>query len=300
MLGLGTAAMGGAVNEWGVVDDRESIATIHLAMGQGINLIETSPLFGAGHGESVVGIALSEHRGEALIATTGGYEGPVEADVPRRISLAPDLMFRQCEESLRRLRVDRIDVYQCLAPDPQVPWAETLGEMKRLQQQGKIRTFGMCNPGMENLASTKAVGTPAAVQAPISILDPRPATQLARPASRMGLGFMAKRVLGRGLSTGKFGLSTRFTGARSNSPDFIGCRFQRNLDIVESLRNIAAESSATLIQAALNWVLSKSCVLVGARRPSQLSECVDAVGWPLAPQLRENIDRLARESENGD
>jgi aryl-alcohol dehydrogenase-like predicted oxidoreductase len=302
VLGLGTAAMGGAASEWGVVDDRESIATIHLALDQGINLIETSPLFGAGHSETTVGIALRERRGEALIATAGGYEGPVEAGVPRRVSLAPAVLFRQCEESLRRLRLDQIDVYQCLAPDPEVPWSDTLGALKTLQQQGKIRTFGMCNPGVEYLAAMRTVGAPVAVQAPFSILDPRPAIHLARLALRMGVGFMAQRVLGCGLLTGKFDKSARIVGTRSHLPDFIGHRFQRNLDMVEALQRIAAEKSATVIQAALSWVLSKpgvTCVLVGARRPSQLAECVAAVFQPLDPHLLEDIDRLARESDNG-
>ena len=150
-IGLGTWAMGGSIELWGHVDDRESIAAIHQALDCGINLIDTAPIYGLGHAEEIVGKAIQGRRDEVILATKCGLVFPrSERQVPTR-DLSRARILRECRDSLRRLRTDVIDLYQCHWPDPETPIRETMDALVTLREQGKIRAIGLSNYGCERI-----------------------------------------------------------------------------------------------------------------------------------------------------
>jgi len=294
-LGLGAWAMGGSVQTWGNVDDRESIAAIHMALDLGINLIDTAPFYGLGHSESVVGKALQGRRSAAVIATKCGAPIADHADGQPRRCLKRDSILRECDQSLRRLQTEWIDLYQCHWPDPDTPLRETMGALTHLFVMGAIRAIGLSNFSCEQLRGALEFGPVHAVQLPFSMIQTRAANDLIPFCHEHHIAVLACSPLARGLLTGKFSLEDSFEDLRSKDPDFTGNRFHRNLRLVDSLRAVAAEHDKSVAQLALSWVAGYpgiTAALFGAKRPSQVVENAAAGGWTLPPQDRERIDAL--------
>jgi aryl-alcohol dehydrogenase-like predicted oxidoreductase len=294
-IALGTWAMGGTVETWGYVDDRESIAAIHQAIDLGVNLIDTAPIYGLGHSEEIVGKAIQGRGHEVLVATKCGLLFPRSKDQLPPRCLSRESIFRECEQSLRRLRLDVIDLYQCHWPDPQTPIRETMHALTTLLHQQKIRAIGVSNFSCEEIAAAREFGPVHCLQLPFSMLQRRAADDLLPFAAEHKMAALAYSPLSKGLLTGKFQPGDRPGGIRAREPDFLGERFRRNLRLVDALKTIAAEYGKTVAQLVINWTAASPGVtapLVGAKRPSQVVENVGGVGWTIADEDQARIDRL--------
>lgn len=301
-IALGTWAMGGAPETWGHVDDRESIAAIHHALDHGVNLIDTAPTYGLGHSEEIVGKAIRGRRDEVVLATKCGLlPPPSKAQEPSRC-LQRDSVLRQCEESLRRLRTDVIDLYQCHWPDPDTPVRETFAALTTLLHEGKIRAIGLSNYGCEEITAAREFGPVHSLQSPFSMLQVRAADDLLPYCREHGIAVLAYGPLAKGLLTGKFTAQDTFEDIRARDPDFVGNRFHRNLRIVESLRSLAASYDKTVAQLVINWTASFpgiSAALVGAKRPSQVAENLGGIGWTISDEHLTAIDDLLGRARRG-
>ncbi len=299
-IALGTWAMGGNGETWGHVDDRESIAAIQQALDSGINLIDTAPIYGLGHSEQIVGKAIQGRRDEVLLATKCGLLFPSTPDEYPPRCLTQESIRRQCHESLRRLRTEVIDLYQCHWPDPNTPIRATMEAMVELREQGKIRVIGLSNFGCERLAAAMEFGPIHCLQPPFSMLARRAGEDLLPYCVEHQIGVLTYSPLAKGLLTGKFTAKDTFDGIRGQDPDFIGNRYRRNLGIVEALRPIAEAYGKTLAQLAISWTASYPGVtapIVGAKRPSQVLENVGGVGWSISEEDRGRIDRILKGAE---
>lgn len=294
-IGLGTWAMGATVETWGHVDDRESIATIHYALDHGINLIDTAPIYGLGHSEEVVGKAIRGRRSEVILATKCGLLFSNSPDQQPQRCLSPQSVRRECEESLRRLQTDVIDLYFCHWPDPATPIRETMEVLTKLLHEGTIRAIGLSNFSCEQIAAAREFGPVHVLQPPFSMLARRAADDLFPYCLEHEIAVLPYSPLVKGLLTGKFTAEDTFDDIRQHDPDFIGNRFHRNLRIVDALKEIAARYDKTVAQLAINWTCNFPGVtapLIGAKRPTQLTENLGGLGWELSDDDRARIDAL--------
>lgn len=297
VLAIGTAALSGHVPDWGSTDDNEAVAAIHRAIDGGINLIDTSPAYGNGRAETLVGRAVRGRRDHVLLATRCGRV-PVNGDGGCTTCLAPDSIIRECEASLRRLQTDHIDLYQCHEPDPNIPIRQTMEALADLVREGKVRFIGLGHFGCQEIAAAAEYGRICCVQTPLSLLNRRAATDLIPFCQELNLGVLAHSPLAMGLLAGGYGPDSRITGIRSRDLNFKPPRFARNLAFVEKLREIARGYGKTVGQLAVRWVLRQPGVttaVFGATRPSQVEEILAAVGWDLAPEDDERINALLQE-----
>jgi len=294
-IGLGTWAIGGWM--WGGADDERSVTTIRTALERGINLIDTAPVYGFGHSEEVVGKALEGVRDQAVIATKVALDwsdgGPRRNSTPARIR-------QEIEDSLRRLRTDRIDLYQVHWPDPLVPIEETAAELEKLRQEGKILAIGVSNYSTEQMDAFRKAAPLASVQPPYNLFERAIETDVLPYARDNGLAVLGYGALCRGLLSGRMDSSTTFDGddLRKSDPKFKAPRFAQYLAAVEALKNLARERHGKSVLAlAIRWVLDQgpTIALWGARRPDQLDGIDEAFGWTLSPQDLQDIDRLLAE-----
>ena len=296
-LALGTWAMSGHVPTWGHVDDRESIDAIHQALDCGINLIDTAPIYGMGHSEEIVGKAIQGRRDQVVLATKCGLLFPKSEDALPPRCLSRESILRECEDSLRRLRTEVIDLYQCHWPDPETPLQETMDALATLWEQGKIRAVGISNFSCEQITAARQFGPIHCAQPPFSMLHLRAEEDLLPYCIEHHIGVLSYSPLAKGLLTGRFNTKSRFEDIRASDPEFIGTRFQRNLRVVEELGKIAAGYGKTVAQLALNWTAGFPGVtapIVGVKRPSQVLENVGAVGWSLTEEDRARIGVILR------
>ncbi len=242
-IALGTWAIGGWM--WGGTDEARSIETIRGAVQGGINLIDTAPVYGFGRSEEIVGKALEGIRDQAVIATKVALEWPNE-EVRRNASAAR--IRQEVEDSLRRLRTDRIDLYQVHWPDPQVPHEETAHELERLRQAGKILAIGVSNYSPEQLEAFRQFANPSTVQPPYNLFERAIEADVLPYAQRHGLVVLAYGALCRGLLSGRMNAQTQFDGddLRQGDPKFQAPRFAQYLAAVEALTAFARERMASL------------------------------------------------------
>lgn len=294
-IGLGTWAIGGWM--WGGADDRNSIATLHGALERGINLIDTAPVYGFGHSEEAVGQALEDRRDQAVIATKLGLDwtdrGPRRNSTPQRIR-------QEIEDSLRRLRTDRIDLYQVHWPDPLVPIEETAAELEKLRREGKILAIGVSNYSPEQMDAFRREAPLASVQPPYNLFERAIEKDVLPYARQHGLAVLGYGALCRGLLSGRMKPDTTFGGddLRTSDPKFRAPRFAQYLAAVEALGALARERHGKSVLAlAIRWVLEQgpTIALWGARRPDQLNGIDEAFGWTLDEQDLKDIDALLAE-----
>lgn len=292
-IGLGAWAFGGV--GWGPQDDRDSVATIHHAVSLGVDWIDTAAVYGGGHAERIVGEALAGlAAGERpLVFTKGGIR--IDPDGSTRRDLSPASLREECEESLRRLGVERLDLYQLHWPVDdhavvEAAWA-TLGE---LREEGKVRWTGVSNFGPELLARCAAIRPLDSGQYPLSLLEPGIVeTELPWLAAH-GVPALAYSPLESGLLSGRFSLA-RLAALpdddwRRRRPRFQSPEVERALDLVERLRPIAAGLGASVSELAIAWALHFEGVagaIVGGRSAAQVD------GWIGAARLELDADALA-------
>ncbi len=287
VIGLGTWAIGGPWQfGWGPQDDADSIRTIFAAMDAGINWIDTAPIYGCGHSEYIAGQALRELSEKPLLATKCGLAWN---DQKQKVNcLDGPAIIAECEDSLRRLGVEVIDLYQMHWPVPDAKVEEAWEAMATLVGQGKVRHIGVCNFSVEQLQRVSAICPPASLQPPYSMLARGIETAQQPYCEENNVGIVAYSPMQKGLLTGKFTKEHVQTLAaddhRLRDRNFMGGKFEQNLEIVEALKPIAARNGKTLAQLAIAWTLRNEAVtaaIVGARRPGQIEETAAAGDWVL-------------------
>lgn len=303
-IGLGAWAIGGPwAWGWGEQDDAVSLKTIHLSLELGINWIDTAAVYGLGHGEEVVAKAVSGKRQEVFIATKCGLVW----DERRRVrnNNRPESIRKECDNSLRRLRSDYIDLYQIHWPDKNVPVEESWGEMARLKEAGKVRYIGVSNFGVDLLQRCQEVHPLASLQPPYNMVQREVEKEILPWCGEHGVGVVAYGPLLNGLLTGKF--SREFLAALADDdwrkarkqPYFTEPLFSRVLAFVEQIRPIAEKYQKTPAQLAIAWVLMHPAVtsaIVGARSVSQAEQNIGGAGWRILQEDMERIDDLYRKA----
>jgi len=278
-------------------DDQESIRTIDRALELGINFLDTADAYGPYKNEELVGRAIQGKRDRVVLATKFGIvRDPVNPTL-RGVSGRPDYVRKSCEGSLRRLRVDHIDLYYQHRVDPNTPIEETVGAMAELVREGKIRHIGLSEASPPTLRRAAKVHPIAALQTEYSLWTRDPEEEILATCRDLGIGFVAYSPLGRGFLTGQF---RRFEDLpaddyRRNSPRFQGENFQKNLDLVQRVEEIAKEKGVKPSQLALAWVLEQGEDIVpipGTKRRSYLEENVAALDRKLTAEDWRRIEEI--------
>ena len=280
-VALGTWAMGGWM--WGGADARDSIATIHAALSQGINLIDTAPAYGFGVSEEIVGAAVEGVRSQVVIATKTGLEWR-DGKVYRNATRAR--IMQEIDDSLRRLRTDYIDIYQVHWPDPLVPVEETAEAMRSLYAQGKIRAIGVSNFSVDQMERFRKVAPLHVLQAPYNLFERAIETEVLPYCRANGIVTLGYGALCRGLLSGRMRPDTKFEGddLRRIDPKFQPPRFAQYLDAVRQLDTFAQRRfHRGVIHLAVRWMLDQGIgvALWGGRHPDQVEAALGVAGWSL-------------------
>lgn len=279
-------------------DDEESLATIHRALELGITFFDTADMYGPHTNEELLGRALKGHREHVVIATKFGILRDPDNPIFRGISGKPDYVRQACEGSLRRLDVDVIDLYYQHRVDPDTPIEETVGAMANLVREGKVRFLGLSEAGPEALRRAHAVHPITALQSEYSLWTRDPEDEVLKVCKELGIGFVPYSPLGRGFLTGQIKKPEDLAkdDYRLTTPRFQGENFQRNLDLVERVKEIAREKRCTPAQMALAWVLAQGDEIVpipGTKRRKYLQENIGALNVDLASEDLARIDEIA-------
>jgi aryl-alcohol dehydrogenase-like predicted oxidoreductase len=291
-LGLGCMGMS---EFYGATDEAESLATLDRALELGCTLLDTADMYGPFTNEELLGRALRGRRDRVVLATKFGIVRDEATRTVRAISGAPDYVRSACDASLRRLRTDMIDLYYQHRVDPSVPIEETVGAMAGLVRAGKVRHLGLSEAGVDTIRRAHAVHPIAALQSEYSLWTRDPEDGVLATCRELGIGFVAYSPLGRGFLTGRI---RRFEDLapddyRRMSPRFQGENFQKNLDLVARVEELARERACTPGQLALAWVLAQGDDVIpipGTKRRRYLEENLGALDVALAP---EDLRRIA-------
>jgi aryl-alcohol dehydrogenase-like predicted oxidoreductase len=282
-------------------DDAESIATIHRALELGITFLDTADMYGVYKNEELVGRAIKGKRDQIVLATKFGIVRDASNPNIRGVSGKPDYVKKSCEGSLRRLGVEHIDLYYQHRVDPNTPIEETVGAMAELVKEGKIRHIGLSEAGVNTLRRAAKVHPIAALQTEYSLWTRDPEHEILKACRELGIGFVAYSPLGRGFLTGRFKKFEDLSADdyRRFSPRFQGENFQKNLDLVKRVEEIAREKKCQTSQLALAWVLAQGDDIVpipGTKRRKYLEENAAAVDLKLTP---DDLRRLSEVFSSG-
>jgi aryl-alcohol dehydrogenase-like predicted oxidoreductase len=279
-------------------DNEESVATIHRALELGITFFDTADMYGPHTNEELVGRALRGHREQVVIATKFGIVRDPNDPHFRGISGKPDYVRQVCEGSLRRLHIECIDLYYQHRVDAATPIEETVGAMAELVKAGKVRYLGLSEASAQTIRRAHAVHPITAVQSEYSLWTREVEDDVLPTCRELGIGFVPYSPLGRGFLTGQI---KRFEDLEENDyrrqlPRFQGENFQRNLDVVQRVQEIAREKHCTPAQLALGWVLAQGEEVVpipGTKRRRYLQENVGALDINLTSADLARMDEVA-------
>jgi methylglyoxal reductase len=311
-VGFGAWVTGGWM--WGGADDRQSIAAIHAALDNGINLVDTAPVYGYGHSEQVVGEAIRDRRDKVVLATKCGLiwdreegtkffhadsQGATLRAVDKTIykNLRPASIREEVERSLRNLKTDRIDLLQTHWQDPSTPLADTVAELQRLKEQGKIRAIGVSNCSLDLM---QAYGPIASAQEKFSMLDRKLADSVLPWCREHNVAVLAYSPLANGLLTGKLPPDRQYNPGdlRKANPRFRAENVERINGLLRQLQTLADRHGATLGQLVIAWTAAQpgiTCVLCGARDPQQALENAAAGKIELSAEEIARMGALIRE-----
>jgi len=302
-LGLGTWAIGGGKWEfaWGSQDDKESIATIHRALELGINWIDTAAVYGLGHSEEIVGQALKERGGERPYVFTKcsrvwNEKGELSG------SLKADSIKREVENSLRRLQVDAIDLYQMHWPNPDPDIEEGWSTMAQLKKEGKVRYIGVSNFNVEQMQRAESIAHVDSLQPPYSLVHPDVEKDVLPYCEQQNIGVIVYSPMMSGLLTGSMN-QERVQNMpeddwRKRNPEFQEPRLSRNLELANLLSEIGYPHNVPPGVVAIAWTLRNPVVtaaIVGGRRPQQIEDLVPAAEFRLNESEMTQIDRFLQE-----
>ncbi len=292
---LGTWVTGGWL--WGGAEDKESIRAILRALELGINFIDTAPVYGFGRSESVIAQALKEwgRNGDTVIATKCGLEWDEKENVRRNCSASR--IRREAEDSLKRLNVDRIDLYQLHWPDPNTPFQESMETLMKLRDEGKIRYAGLSNFSREQIQECLTSGEVHSLQPPYNMFERGAEEDLLPFCMDHDIATLGYGGLCRGLLTGKFTGEETFPKGdlRRVDPKFKPDRFPQYVHAVKELQELAAGYGKTVAQFALRWALQQpgmTTVIAGARTPRQVEDNAGVDGWEISPSDLQKVEEI--------
>jgi aryl-alcohol dehydrogenase-like predicted oxidoreductase len=291
---------------YGSQDEGEAIATIRHALELGIDLLDTADMYGPHTNERLVGEAIANRRDEVVLATKFGIVRDPDNERGRGVNGRPEYVHASCDASLRRLAVDHIDLYYQHRVDPTVPIEETVGAMAELVDAGKVRFLGLSEAAPETIRRAHAVHPITALQTEYSLWSRDPEGEILDTVRELGIGFIAYSPLGRGFLTGEITSPEDFEPGdfRRHNPRFQGENFARNLELVDRVREIAADKDCTPGQLALAWVLAQGDDIVpipGTKRRSYLEQNAEATEISLSDSELAAIDEAApRGAASGD
>lgn len=294
-LGLGCMGMS---DFYGPTSEADCIATIHHALDMGVTLLDTADMYGPHRNEELVGRAIKGRRANVVIATKFGIMRDPSDPTRRGVNGRPEYVRASCDGSLKRLGVDFIDLYYQHRVDPDTPIEETVGAMSDLVREGKVRHIGLSEASGDTLRRACAVHQITALQTEYSLWSRDPEDGLLGVCRELGIGFVAYSPLGRGFLTGAIRSVDDLApdDFRRSNPRFMGENFQRNLDLVQRVEEIASEKGCSASQLALAWVLAQGDDIVpipGTTKSKHLDTNIAALEIQLSANDLTRIGEVA-------
>ncbi|MGA5692804.1 aldo/keto reductase [Cytobacillus pseudoceanisediminis] len=296
---IGLGCMGMSFGYGPALDKTEMGSLIHAAVDRGVTFFDTAEVYGPYENEELVGEALAPYKGKVLIATKFGIQ---MANGKQVLDSKPEIIRQSVEGSLKRLKVDAIDLYYQHRVDPNVPIEEVAGVVKDLITEGKIKNWGLSEAGVETIRRAHAVHPVTAIQSEYSMMWRSPEEQLLPVLEELGIGFVPFAPLGKGFLTGTIDKNTTFGSSdfRSIVPRFTPENIEANQDLIVLIKKIAAGKNATPAQIALAWVLAKKPWIVpipGTRKLERLEENLGAAQVELTPEELSDLNDVLSKIE---